>query len=228
MQCEFLELTNERNLLENENKGLTAQVSELKELCAQARKQLASERCQRMAAEHQAQAFATSKRSLEIMCEEAASEICVLRGEIETYKNSVGTEQQPCGVVEVCMCLAATFRCTATDGAIGQHGMQENPSASRSRVQEITSKAQDSQDQCRSIMLRVLNMLDPERVAPFASKALSDTGVYRKQCLSELAQMLLSALMGNMKRITVTFLFMKEPCNLACLMLPTFEPSGCG
>lgn len=123
VQCDFLELTNERNLLENENKGLAARVSELEELHAQARKQLASERCQRTAAEQQAQDFAASKRSLEMICEEASSEICVLRNEVETFKNTVGREEKVCGMEEVCLCLAAAVRCKATGRVIVQQCM---------------------------------------------------------------------------------------------------------
>lgn len=60
------------------------------------------------------------------------------------------------------------------------------PSDSHSRIEELTRKAQITQDHCRSIMVRLLTMLDPERVAPFAAKAVSCSGVYRGHCLSDL------------------------------------------
>lgn len=103
VQGEFSEITNKLAALAQENNNLTVRVSELEQLDAQLRKQLARERRERKSAEVQVQACEASRSGLEAACEEAASEVCLLRNEVVDVKHMMSMQDQAAGKIRVCM-----------------------------------------------------------------------------------------------------------------------------
>eukprot|EP00892_Ulva_mutabilis_P009839 jgi/Ulvmu1/7227/UM035_0013.1 len=146
-----------------QNSALTVRVAELEELEASLRSQIAHERCAREQAQDQAQESLAAQRRLEITCEEAASEICELQSEVKHVKIVMHHRDNP------------------------NSGMQ---SASHDTTCLLANQVQQSQTFHQQTMVRILNMLGPERTAPLYQSvtqsgqsstglhALQDTGTY--------------------------------------------------
>lgn len=102
VQSEISELSHECSNLAMKNTELTERLSELENVEAHLRQQLTRERYERKAAEDQVHVHESEKRSLAIICETAASEICTLRHEVGQVRNSIH-DFDNADHVQVCM-----------------------------------------------------------------------------------------------------------------------------
>lgn len=174
VQGEFSEIANKLAALAQENNDLTVRVSELEQLDAQLRKQLARERRERKSAKGQVQACEASRRGLEAACKEAASQVCLLQNEVVDVKHMMSMQDQAVGEIQVRMQSLGWYMDVST--ADDLLCLKEMHDMSHTSIEEARSQAHWFREQCRTIMIRILSILNPDRIVPFALSRMPDEG----------------------------------------------------
>lgn len=168
MQPEFLELEREHASLIQENSALNARISELDKVGACINRQLAYERGARESAEDRMQASQASQKSLEVVCDEAASEIRALRNEVNKLKILMHKDNAADGGVQVwCSILVFCFRAGMPLGLVLPDNVGSNAVQSKRNdsISNLESQVQQAQEWYQDVMVEILDTLDPERIS---------------------------------------------------------------